>query len=73
LMPPRSPLVGALKESARWHVVYDDGIAVVFRSVNRTVGTQVSATAGDGSGRDREVTKTQASDRAITQKNKSKS
>ncbi len=73
LMPPRSPLVGALKESARWHVVYDDGIAVVFRSVNRTVGTQVSATAGDGSGRDREVTKTQASDRPITQNSKSKS
>jgi hypothetical protein len=73
LMPPSTPLTGALKESPRWRVVYDDGVAVVFRSARKTVvGTQVSVTAGDGTGRDREVTKTQASDRSITQKNKSK-
>lgn len=31
LLPPSAPLTGALKESRRWRVVYDDGIAVVFR------------------------------------------
>lgn len=73
LMPPSSPLAGALKESARWRVVYDDGIAVVFRSAERaTAGAPVSVASGGGDGRDREVTKTQAGDRSITQKNKSK-
>ena len=28
---PSSPLAGALKESSRWRVVYDDGVALVFR------------------------------------------
>lgn len=72
LMPPRTPLAGALKESARWRVVYDDGVAVVFRSARKTVKAPISVTAGDGAGRDREVTKTQASDRSITQQIKSK-
>jgi hypothetical protein len=67
LMPPSTPLTGALKESARWRVVYDDGVAVVFRSARKTGKAPFSVTAGDGSGRDREVTKTQASDRPITQ------
>jgi hypothetical protein len=67
LLPPDAPLTGALKESANWRVVYDDGIALVFRPAGRTVGTQVSfAGMGEGTGRDREVTKTEASDRAIT-------
>ena len=66
-MPPDAPLTGALKESSRWRVVYDDGIALVFRSNDRTVGETVSAAvAGGGAGRDREITKTEASDRAIT-------
>lgn len=72
LMPPGSPLTGALKESSRWRVVYDDGVALVFRQ--RTRGKTVSAAgtdgvpglpdgAGDsGSGRGREATKTQATD-----------
>jgi hypothetical protein len=67
LMPPSAPLTGALKESCRWHVVYDDGMAVVFRSNNRDAGLQVSAAdRGDGEGRDRKVTKTEARDQAIT-------
>jgi hypothetical protein len=67
LMPPSAPLSGALKESSRWRLVYDDGIALVFRSASRTVGVQVSvAHAGGGEGRDREITKTLASDPAIT-------
>jgi hypothetical protein len=72
LMPPSSPLTGALKESSRWRVVYDDGVALVFRQ--KTGGQTISAAgtdgpsrrpnrAGDGgSGRGREATKTQASD-----------
>jgi hypothetical protein len=67
VMPPDAPLTGALKESRRWTVVYDDGIAVVFRSTSGTSGETNSATAeGAGTGRDREITKLRASDRTIT-------
>ena len=67
LLPPSAPLTGALKESSRWRVVYDDGIALVFRSNQPERGTQESAAnRGSGEGRDREVTKTEASDLAIT-------
>ena len=38
LMPPSAPLSGALKESSRWRVVYDDGIALVFRCAQRAGG-----------------------------------
>jgi hypothetical protein len=68
LLPTTAPLAGALKESAHWHVVYDDGVSLVFRSARKTSGQTVSATGpGDGKGRDREVTKTQARDQAITE------
>jgi hypothetical protein len=68
LLPPSAPLSGALKESSRWRVVYDDGIALVFRSGSRTAGMQLSAAKrGGGEGRDREVTKTLTSDPAITE------
>jgi hypothetical protein len=73
LMPLDAPLTGALKESSKWRVVYDDGIALAFRSTAKTAGEPLSATAhsGDGRSRGREVTKTEASDRAITdRKNK---
>jgi hypothetical protein len=66
LMPPNAPLTGALKESSRWRVVYDDGVALVFRSNNRE-STQASAAGqGSGEGRDREITKTETRDQAIT-------
>jgi hypothetical protein len=68
LMPPNAPLSGVLKESSNWRVVYDDGISLVFRSQLKTVGLQVSAAStGGGEGRDRKVTKTEASDHAITE------
>ena len=69
LLPPTAPLAGALKESSRWRVAYDDGVALVFRAVARPRGEQVSvvADARGGEGRDREVTKTTTSDPAITQ------
>jgi hypothetical protein len=69
LMPPSAPLSGVLKESSRWRVVYDDGVAMIFRSKQKTVGkTAPVAFLGGGPGRDREVTKTTASDQAITVK-----
>jgi len=67
LMSPTAPLTGALKESSRWRVVYDDGIALVFRPAETAGEITVSAaTTGGGGGRDREVTKTEARDQAIT-------
>jgi hypothetical protein len=66
LLPPDAPLTGALKESSHWKVVYDDGISVVFRPVERAGGTTLSAMAlNGGSGRDREVTKTRTGDRTV--------
>jgi len=56
LLPPSMPLTGALKECSRWRLVYDDGVALVFRSVNRSGGETVSALGGTS--RDREITKT---------------
>jgi hypothetical protein len=68
LLPPSAPLAGALKESAHWRVIYDDHVALVFRSTQKTTGETVSAAGlGDGESRDREVTKTQARDQAITE------
>jgi len=67
LLSPGVPLAGALKESARWRVVYDDGVSLVFRPAHKAWGQPLSATGdGDGDGRDREVTKTLIGDRAIT-------
>ena len=67
LMPPNMPLAGALKVSSRWQVVYDDGVALIFRARGQAQGVRASAAAGGGTGRDREVTKTQTSDRPITE------
>ncbi len=61
-----APLAGALKESSRWRVVYDDGDAIVFRSATRPEVPQVSAVNRGGKDRGREITKTQPSDRTIT-------
>jgi hypothetical protein len=69
LLPVGAPLSGALKESSHWHVVYDDGVALIFRSQERTAGITTSvACQGSGAGRDREITITEASDQAITWK-----
>ena len=60
LMPPSAPLTGALKESSKWRVVYDDGVALIFRAALPARGEQVSVTAGlgDGENGDHEATKT---------------
>lgn len=49
LIQADAALAGALKESSRWHVVYDDGMAIVFRASGaRTDGRQVSAAESGG-------------------------
>jgi hypothetical protein len=36
LLPPDAPLAGALKQSSAWHLVYDDGVALIFRAARST-------------------------------------
>jgi len=38
LLPTRAPLATTIKGSSRWRVVYDDGIAIVFRPAARAAG-----------------------------------
>jgi hypothetical protein len=66
LLPAGASMTGALKESSRWKVVYDDGITLVFRPTAVGAGAQVSAAGGSGISRDREITKTKGRDRTIT-------
>ncbi len=66
LLPTDAPLAGALKESSRWRVVYDDGHAIIFRAGARPEGQQVSAANHGGKDRDRKITNAQTSDRTIT-------
>ena len=72
LLPPDAPLAGALKESSRWRVVYDDGISLVFRASAKEEGRTLSVMADrGGESRGRETTKTATGDRAITDSRKS--
>jgi hypothetical protein len=66
LLPTDASLAGALKESSRWRVVYDDGITLVFRPTGAPGAAVQASAAQGGTGRDREITKTEASDRTIT-------
>jgi hypothetical protein len=66
LLSPRMALAGALKESSRWRLVYDDGVALVFRPAAAAAREKDPVALGDGTGRDREITKIEARDRAIT-------
>jgi hypothetical protein len=50
LLPLDSPLTGALKETNRWHVAFDDGRALVFRADESQGPTEfLSPLAGEGS------------------------
>jgi hypothetical protein len=78
LIRPGTPLSGALKISKSWRLVYDDGVALVFRSA-AAQSAETAVAADDnisissipamdrGKTRDRAVTKTEASDPAIAQ------
>jgi hypothetical protein len=48
LLSPGTPLAGAVKESSRWRVVYDDGIALVFRPAASRGGASVSSASVEG-------------------------
>jgi hypothetical protein len=57
-----TPLAGALKECRRWRPVYDDGMAIVFRSESALArrppqGNQASAGLSGRDVRDREITR----------------
>jgi hypothetical protein len=59
LLPPSAPLAGALKESSRWRVVYDDGISLVFRPTGNSGAESSAPTPAGGAGeRSRTITKT---------------
>jgi hypothetical protein len=68
LLPPSASLAGTLKQSPRWHSIYDDGVAIVFRANARGAAEseQVSVNSRDGKDRDREITKSQTRDQTIT-------
>lgn len=51
LLRTTAPLAGALKQSARWRPIHDDGIAIVFRAASESPHTRISAvTAAEKSG-----------------------
>jgi len=58
LMPTDAPLAGALKESRRWRVAYDDGMAIVFRPAAAASGRMEQVFTGitGGNGGSREIT-----------------
>lgn len=69
LLSTEAPLAGAIKESRNWRVVYDDGLAIVFRpaALSARPGEKISAVQPDrGTGRDRKITKSEGRDRKIT-------
>lgn len=43
LLSTSTAFAGALKQSPRWRIVYDDGVAIVFRAAPSVPHTQVSA------------------------------
>ena len=69
MLSPATPLATAVKESHNWRVVYDDGVAVIFRPAasRERKSEQVSAFHTEsGTGRDRKITKSEKRDPRIT-------
>ena len=69
LLSPDSALTTAIKESHNWRVVYDDGVAVIFRpaGAGAAKSEQLSVVQPDsGTGRDRKITKSTKRDPRIT-------
>lgn len=66
LLPVDAPLTGALKASPAWRVVYDDGAAIVFRPAREPQTSSIVST-GDGTGRDRRVSRPDNFDQPETQ------
>ncbi len=57
LLPTDEPLAGALKESRRWRVAFDDGMSIVFRPAAAAGGKmeQVFTGTAGGNGGDRKI------------------
>ena len=75
LLPVEASLASTLKESARWRVVHDDGMAIVFRLAAQQAqwaragcpgGKQVSAAVGSGVIGDRLIAQPNHRDREVT-------
>jgi hypothetical protein len=52
LLPPDAPLAGALKQSSAWHLVYDDGVALIFRLARAAPLPLAQVSADSSSGAD---------------------
>jgi len=50
MLPPDAPLAGALKQSSAWHLTYDDGVALIFRSGQTTALPLEHVSAGPPGG-----------------------
>jgi hypothetical protein len=50
LLPPDAPLSGALRQSGAWHLIYDDGVALIFRSARAAPLTLQQASADSSGG-----------------------
>jgi hypothetical protein len=50
LLPPDAPLAGALRQSSAWHLVYDDGVALIFRLAQAAPWPLQLGSAGSSSG-----------------------
>lgn len=72
LLPVDAPLAAVLKLSPRWRVVYDDGMAIVFRGHE---GPQTSSIASSSSGTDcgGRVTRSEKCDQPETQSRRRRS
>jgi hypothetical protein len=64
LLPPDASLTATLKESRRWHTIYDDGVAIVFRSTTPLLKVSSVAPNG-GETRGLSIAKTTTRDRGI--------
>jgi hypothetical protein len=53
LLPPDAPLAGALKQSNRWKVVYDDSVALVFRPSSPSARSAAAPGGAGGNGVER--------------------
>ena len=65
LLSPRTALASAIKESSHWRVVYDDGIAIVFRPAVERAGTIEKITTSRFGGQKLEPRRVQGSQISI--------
>lgn len=69
LLPGDSPLASTMKETKRWHVVYDDGVAIVFQPSNEILCIVPASASRSGSDRGRAAMKPSPQGDQPTQRN----